>query len=31
MGFILVTADELVDDLDNAVEVVEKRAFWAGF
>lgn len=29
MGFILVTVDELVDDSDNAVEVVEKWAFWA--
>ncbi len=31
MGFILVTVDELVDDLDNAVEVVEKRVFWPDF
>ena len=27
MDLILVASDELVDDLDNAVKVVEKRLF----
>jgi len=31
MGFILFAPDELVGDPDYAVEVVEKRVFWAGF
>jgi len=31
IGIILVTVEELVDGSDSAVEVVEKRAFWAGF